>query len=132
MKNNAENNIPEEGPEHRIINAPVVESDVNRFIKEMQQGTIWKNNSHSSISLFNSGSLRIALLGMHEKAILKPHSTNSNISVQVLQGTIKFITEERPIILKKGHMIALQSNIQHSIESLTDSFFILTIAVIPK
>ncbi len=76
--------------------------------------------------------MRIVLIGLHEKAELKPHKANGVISVQVIQGKIEFIAEQQNTHLEKGQMIALQENIVHSVKALTESFFLLTIAMKDK
>jgi quercetin dioxygenase-like cupin family protein len=39
-------------------------------------------------------------MGLHSKAELKPHKTKGAISVQVLKGEIRFITEEKSVLMK--------------------------------
>jgi quercetin dioxygenase-like cupin family protein len=73
--------------------------------------------------------MRIVLMGLHENAELKSHKANGVISVQVLEGKIKFTTGEQSPELGKGQMVALQENIVHGVTALSDSFFLLTIAM---
>ncbi|MCO5290138.1 MAG: cupin domain-containing protein [Chitinophagaceae bacterium] len=112
----------------RILNAPLVEMDLNKFIQQIKNETTWKSSSHNSITIFKSEELRIVLIGLHENATLKPHSAHANISVQVLEGDIRFITDSEAVLLSKGQMIALQSSITHSVEAQAESFILLTVA----
>ena len=112
----------------RILNAPLVEMDLNKFIQQIKNETTWKSSSHNSITIFKSEELRIVLIGLHENATLKPHSAHANISVQVLEGDIRFITDSEAVLLCKGQMIALQSSITHSVEAQAESFILLTVA----
>ena len=112
----------------RILNAPLVEMDLNKFIQQIKNETTWKSSSHNSITIFKSEELRIVLIGLHENATLKPHSSHANISVQVLEGDIRFITDSEAVLLSKGQMIALQSSITHSVEAQAESFILLTVA----
>jgi quercetin dioxygenase-like cupin family protein len=73
--------------------------------------------------------MRIVLIGLHENAELKPHKANGVISVQVFEGKIEFSAEEQIIHLEKRQLIALQENIIHSVKALTESFFLLTLAM---
>lgn len=70
----------------------------------------------------------MVLIGLHMGSVIKPHQTSSAISVQVLEGLIRFHTEEKSIDLSKGKMVALQPKIQHSVEALEESFFLLSFA----
>jgi quercetin dioxygenase-like cupin family protein len=73
--------------------------------------------------------MRIVLIGLHKNAELKPHKANGVISVQVIEGNIEFTAEDQITSLEKRQMIALQENIIHSVKALTESFFLLTLAM---
>nr|WP_290941522.1 hypothetical protein [Haliscomenobacter sp.] len=51
------------------------------------------------------------------------------VCTQVLQGQVKFITEEHTATIEEGQMIALQENISHGVLALTETFFLLTVAM---
>jgi len=112
----------------RVLNAALVEMDLNKFMQQIKSETTWQSSGHNSITIFKSDELRIVLIGLHENATLKPHSAQANISVQVLEGAIKFITDSESVSLSKGQMIALQSSITHSVEAQSESFILLTVA----
>ncbi|MBX2931413.1 MAG: cupin domain-containing protein [Chitinophagaceae bacterium] len=116
----------------RVLNAPLVEMDLNKFIEQIKTEATWQESSHNSITIFKSDSLRIVLIGMHKNAVLKKHTTNAIISVQVLKGTIQFITDKETVSLTKGQMIALQPKISHSVQATTESFFLLSVAALDK
>ena len=111
----------------RVLNAPLVEMDLNKFMQQIKAETTWQSSGHNSITIFKSEELRIVLIGLHENATLKPHSAHANISVQVLEGD-RFITDSEAVLLSKGQMIALQSSITHSVEAQAESFILLTVA----
>jgi quercetin dioxygenase-like cupin family protein len=73
--------------------------------------------------------MRIVLVGLHENAELNIHTANGTISVQVLEGAIKFTAEPQAVHLEKGQMIALQEKMPHSVIAVRESFFLLTLAV---
>lgn len=113
-------------------NPPLLELNLYDFIEQIKSETSWKNNDRASLTLFKSENMRIVLMGLHENAELKPHKTNGVISVQVLQGKINFMTEQQSALIEKGQMITLQENIIHSVKALTESFFLLTLAMKSK
>jgi quercetin dioxygenase-like cupin family protein len=116
----------------RVLNAPLVTMDLNKFIEQIKAETTWQESDHNSITIFKSDSLRLVVIGMHENTELKTHSTNAIISVQLLAGAIQFITNEETVALTKGNMIALQPKIPHSVKAETESFFLLTVAALDK
>lgn len=102
---------------------------MNEFIDQLKTETTWADSDRNSVTLFKSETMRIVLMGLHQNAELIPHKANGVISVQVLEGKIKFDTEEKSSLIEKGQMIALQENISHSVIALTESFFLLTLAM---
>ncbi len=71
--------------------------------------------------------MRIVLLALHKGAELKKHTAPGSISVQVLEGEIKFSTEEQSLQLIEGNMIALHSGLPHSVVAVKESVFLLTL-----
>lgn len=117
---------------NRVLNAPLLEMDLNRFIDQIKKEITWADSDRNSITIFKSETMRIVLIGMHENAELKAHKANGVISVQVLEGKINFTTEDQSSVLEKGQMLALQENIIHSTKALTESFILLTLAMNKK
>ncbi len=113
----------------RMLNARLVEIDLNKFIAELKQETTWADSDHNSITVFKSDTSTIVLIGMHKNAELKEHTTIGNISLQVLDGEINFFAEQQTLLLGKGQMVTLEANIPHSVTALKESFFLLTLAI---
>lgn len=113
----------------RVLNAALVEMDLNKFIGQVKSEKPWMEGDRNAVTVFKSDSMRIVLMGLHENAELKAHKANGVISVQLLEGKIEFVTADHKSVLVKGQMIALQKNIIHSVTALSDSFFLLTLAL---
>lgn len=124
--NDATSQRPEGG---RTLNASLVKMDLDEVIGQIKSETTWMESDRNSVTLFKSETMRIVLIGMHENAELKPHKANGVICVQVIEGKIEFTAEEHITYLEQRQMIALQENIMHSVKALTDTFFLLTLAM---
>lgn len=114
---------------NRVLDANLVEMDLNKFIDQIKNEETWAKSDRNSVTVFKSETMRIVLLGLHKNTEIKPHKANSVISVQVLEGKINFITEEQTTTIEKGQMIALHANIVHSVVALQESFFLLTLSL---
>ncbi len=123
---------PQRPEGNRVLDAPLVRMNLKESIEQLQHEDAWQNSDRNSVTLFKSDTMRIVLLGLHENAELKPHKANGVISVQVIKGTIDFMTAEDHCTLEEGRMIALHKNIIHSVKALEDSFFVLTLSMEPK
>ncbi len=132
MENKSNDATPQRPDGERILNAPLVEMNLSEVIKQIKSEITWADSDRNSVTLFKSETMRIVLIGLHEKAELKPHKANGVISVQVIQGKIEFTAEQQNTHLEKGQMIALQENIVHSVKALTESFFLLTLVMKDK
>ena len=119
---------PQRPDGERILNAPLVEMNLNEFIKQIKSETTWVDSDRNSVTIFKSETMRVVLIGLHENAELKTHTANGVISVQVLEGKIEFTVEQKSTQLEKGQMVALHENIPHSVKALTESCFLLTLA----
>ena len=129
MENKSNDATSQRPKGERILNAPLVEMNLNEFIEQIKSEVTWANSDRNSTTIFKSDTMRIVLIGLHENAALKPHKVNATISVQVLEGEIEFTAEQHHTQIKKGQMIALQDNITHNVRALTESFFLLTLAM---
>lgn len=132
MENKSNDATPQRPEGERLLNAPIVEMDLNEFIKQIKNESTWAESDRNSVTVFKSKTMRVVLIGLHENAELKPHKANGVISVQVLEGKIEFTAEQKSTQLGKGQMVALHENITHSVKALTESCFLLTLAMNPK
>lgn len=132
IENKANDATPLRPEGNRVLNAQLVNMDVNKFIAQIKNEPTWKSSDRNSLTLFKSDTMRIVLMGLHENAELKEHKANGVISVQPVEGKIKFATAHESVELEKGKMIALEANILHSVKALKESFFLLTLAMNQK
>ena len=129
MENKSNEATPQRPEGDRLLDAPLVTMDLNNFIEQVRNEPSWKDSDRNSITIYKSEKMRIVLLGLHENAELKTHSANGVITVQVLEGQIKFTTEQQVVELQKGQMLALQKQVPHSVLALKETFFLLTMAM---
>ena len=113
----------------RPLDAPLVEMDLNAFRKQIKEEQAWHNSDRNSITIFKTNGMRLVLVGLHEGAEMKTHTAPGIISVQVLEGQIRFATEQQTTELGEGHMLALHAGIPHSVLALQESVFLLSLAI---
>lgn len=101
MENKSNEATPQRPEGARLINAPLVEMDLNGFIAQIKAESTWAKSDHNAITIFKGDSMRVVLIGMHENAELKTHSANGIINVQVLEGKIDFTSEQQTVLLEK-------------------------------
>lgn len=132
MEEHSNRSTPLRPEGERVLNGPVVITDLNKYISQIKSEKTWGNSDHNSMTIFKSDNMRIVLIGMHQNAILKEHSTNAEISIQVLEGEITFTAEGDQTKLSIGQMVSLQTKVPHEVKADKESFFLLTLATLSK
>jgi len=85
------------------------------------------NGPRNAITVFKSERLRIVLIALHAGAEMPTHTAEGMISVQVLEGHLRFGTQEQTLQLTQGQLVALHDRIPHSVLALEESLFLLTL-----
>ena len=125
IKNNESTDLRPEGT--RLMDAPLVSIDIPEFIKQLKAEATWENSDRNAMTVYKTNGMRIVLIALHEDAILKKHTADGIISVQVLEGEIIFSTDGQPVVIKQGQMIALHKGLPHSVKAIKESVFLLTL-----
>jgi quercetin dioxygenase-like cupin family protein len=86
---------------------------------------------HRTKMLVKHPESRIVLITMNSGSQWLEHKTNSRIAVQPLQGHIRFLTPGGNFDLREGQLLTLDPGIPHSVESLEESAFLLTLSGSP-
>ncbi|WP_162426586.1 cupin domain-containing protein [Pontibacter pudoricolor] len=120
---------PQRPDGERPLDAALVEMDLNAFRKQIKQEQAWQNSDRNSITVFKTNGMRVVLIGLHEGAEMKTHTAPGIISVQVLEGKIRFTTEQQAADLGVGQMLTLHTGIPHSVLAVEESVFLLTLAI---
>ncbi len=113
----------------RLLDAPLVEIDLNKYIKQIKSEETWLNNKRNAITVFKSDHMHIVLIGLHQDAELPEHTAEGLISVQLMQGHIVFRANGEEKKLTEGNMVTLHEKIPHSVLAMEDSIFLLTMAL---
>ena len=130
MENKSNEATPQRPQGDRVLDAPLITMDLQQSIQQLQDEPSWRDSDRNSIALFKSDNIRIVLIGLHQNAELKKHTTKGIINLQVLEGHIRFTTEQHTTELAKGQMLTLKQEIPHSVFALHESFVLLTIVMV--
>ena len=120
---------PQTGREHEVgtLATPLLTLDLSREIEQLRSEGRWQSG-HTATTHAQYPDLRVVLIVMKAGGRLEKHQTEGRISVQTLDGKIRFSTAERSVDLPAGQMLTLERSIPHDVESAIDSAFLLTIA----
>lgn len=97
-------------------------------IGSLKKEPAWKNGERAAKTLVKEGRLRVVLTLMRPGTALHEHRTEGAVTIQCLDGRIRLQARGRAIELLEGEMAALDSGVEHSVEAITESVFLATIA----
>lgn len=99
-------------------------------LEKLKYAPSWQRESgRSSETLVKYDQFRIVLVRMKQGSYMSHHRAEGPISIQVLQGRIAVhLPEERMEDLTPGELLTLDRCLEHDVEALEESAFLLTIA----
>lgn len=101
--------------------------DLAQELKDTQGKKPW-TAGHYAKTLFKKDDFRTVLIAMEPHSRMKEHHADGTLSIQVLDGEIRFTAQGKNHDLPKGSLMTLGASIPHEIEALKDSAFLLTIS----
>lgn len=82
-------------------------------------------------TLVKDGPLRVTLIGLEAGVTIPEHSAEGPITVQVLNGAIRFTTTNTEDQLVPGSILALPGGVRHAVSADSDATFLLTV-ILPQ
>jgi quercetin dioxygenase-like cupin family protein len=120
--------MPTEGfADDGTMTRDIVQIDVAHEIADSELKKPWESG-HYAKTLLKKSDFRIVLISMEKSAKIKDHHADGTISVQVLNGLIRFTVQGTAHDLSPGNVLALGASIKHQVEALEDSAFLLTVS----
>jgi len=102
--------------------------DLHLMLKQVKAEDTWRSSSRNAMTLMKSRGQRIVLIALHGKTEIPMHHADGQLSLQVLQGSLRVRTDTQVVTLKKGELLALHAEIPHAIEAVRESAFLLTLS----
>lgn len=117
---------------HRTIGRPLDQTlstfDVRKALADLRAEPAIDKEGRNAIILHKEDQMKVVLIAMKAGNEIKSHKAPGPIAVQVVEGEIRFNTEERSVRLKVGELLTLHSNVPHDVTALEESAFLLTLA----
>lgn len=107
-----------------------IRTNIGQEIEKLKNAPAWRQAvGRSSETLVKYAGLRIVLVVMKAQSRMSQHHADGPISVHCIQGKFRLhLPEDKSVELGPGDILALESGIQHDVEALVESAFLLTIS----
>ncbi|MGH7932865.1 MAG: cupin domain-containing protein [Candidatus Binataceae bacterium] len=86
----------------------------------------WAKADRFAVSLVKHRDITVTVLLLRKGAHLKEHQARGSITLQVLEGAVRFTGGGDAQALRRGMIAALDKEIPHSVEAIEDSTVLLT------
>lgn len=84
-------------------------------------------NGRNARTLVKEGRLRVTLVMVGAGGRIAPHQTEGPITVQVLDGEMRFRAAGKEHALAAGELLVVDAGVEHSVESAAGVTFLLTV-----
>jgi quercetin dioxygenase-like cupin family protein len=108
----------------------VIRRNIGSELQKLKKAPSWQRESgRSSETLVKYDEFRIVLVRMKPGSYMSHHRAEGPISIQAIQGRIRVhLPEDRIEELEVGDLLTLDRCLEHDVEALEESAFLLTIA----
>lgn len=112
----------------RLFPEALHQFDLRDALAELRGEALYHQHGRNGATLVKNSELRVVLQAMQRGAHLAEHHAPGPITVQVLEGEIRFNVGETPHRLRAGDLLVVPALEPHSVEAVEDAAFLLTIA----
>lgn len=108
----------------------VIRRNIGSELQKLKKAPSWQRESgRSSETLVKYDEFRIVLVRMKPESYMSHHRAEGPVSIQAIQGKIRVhLPEDRIEELEPGDLLTLDRCLEHDVEALEESAFLLTIA----
>jgi quercetin dioxygenase-like cupin family protein len=108
--------------------APLMDFNLSNEIAQLHQEDAWLRTGHTSKTLVKQPDFRIVLIALKKGGRLEEHKADGRISIQTLSGHVRLRILGQSVDLPAGQLLALDRGLQHDVEAIEESSFLLTIS----
>lgn len=98
------------------------------LIATMKQSYTWANGELNALILLKSPEKQIILTAMHQGTEIKSFQSNDSVTVQIIEGKLRFHIRKDTVTLNEGQVMTLDENIKYSLTTQEETVFLLTIS----
>lgn len=108
----------------------IIRHNIGSQLEKLKDAPSWRRESgRSSETLVKYQEFRIVLVRMKPGSYMSHHRAEGPISIHALHGKIRVhLPEDRIEDLNPGDLLTLERSLEHDVEALEESAFLLTIA----
>jgi hypothetical protein len=97
------------------------------LIRKMKHDCTWAQGELNTKILLKSFQKQVILIAMHEGTEINSFQSNDAVTIQLIEGALKFHTRKGSANLENGQLVTLHEKIAYSLTTKQDTVILLTI-----
>jgi quercetin dioxygenase-like cupin family protein len=110
----------------RIIDAPIVFMDLNKYSEQLRDEEAWQKNDRNSITIYKTGGTTMLLCWLKKDASITDNLANNHTTIQVMEGEIEVKVETGTLEVCKEQVLAIHPGILENIRAKEDSLLLIS------
>jgi quercetin dioxygenase-like cupin family protein len=103
--------------------------NLRSLIRSLREEDVYTTDSRNGATLVTTAVLRVILHVLQAGAQLPEQRAPGPITVQVLEGAIRFHLEDEVFRVREAECLTLPAGRSHSVEAVGDAAFLVTMAI---
>jgi len=109
------------------LGAPIIHIQLDRELELLRASDSYRTADHAAATILKRPGIRVVLVALRAGGQMHAHHADSPITVQVLQGRIRFDVDGQTLELQPGHLVGVAESLPHRVLGVEESAFLLTI-----
>lgn len=108
--------------------ASLLTFDLPSLIEDMKHSHTWARGELNAMILSKSPGKQIVLTALHEGTEINSFQSNDSVTVQIIEGKLRFHVRKKSVTLDKGQLLSLHEKTNYRLTTKEETVFLLTIA----
>jgi quercetin dioxygenase-like cupin family protein len=102
--------------------------DLAAELSSLHQEPSWQRGDRNGRTLVEEPGFRLVLTAAKAGTRIREHRTPAHVSIETVRGHLRIHVLDQVVDLPNGHVLVLDRDVPHDVESVEESAFLLTIA----
>lgn len=112
-----------------ILKISLENFDLPALVEDMKETRNWEQGEMDAMVLLKSPVKKVILTALPRNTEIDSFQSNDSITVQVIEGKLKFHTRKVSVLLGRGQLLTLHQNIKYSMTTFgIKTIFLLTVS----
>ena len=114
--------------DYSSVNTTMSNFDLSFYLDKIKLKQRWIQGEPNSMILLKHPNKQIVLIAMHEGMEMESFQLNDSVTLQIIEGKLKFQTRKETITLEKDQILTFRDTIKYSMTTDIETVFLLTIS----